>query len=129
MSVSGCRSPVPTSASTLPAATSAPARRGATCWGTANPVPAWSVCPAMRVTRTATRRHRPLLKGAPTSDCTTTSPLRASTPMQPPQGGATGAGVADRRRHRPRDGATSPVRRALSSGEAPALVTMEKRHS
>lgn len=120
MSVSGCHSPVPTSASTLLVASSAPARRGATCWGTANPVPVWSVCPAMKVTLTATKRHNPLLREAPTSDCTTTWPLRASTPTQPPQGGATGAGVTERLLYIPHSRASSLVSRGLSPGEAPA---------
>lgn len=86
MSVSGCHSPVPTSASTHLAASSAPARRGATCWVMANPVLVWSVCPAMKVTHTATEVHSRLLS-APTSRCTTTWPLRASTPTQPTKGG------------------------------------------
>lgn len=120
MSASGCHSPVPTSASTRLAASSAPARRGANCWAMANPVLVWSVCPAMRVTHTATERRNPLLSAAPTSGCTTTWPLRATTPTQPTQGGATGARVAERLAHIPHSRASSLVSRGLSPGVAPA---------
>lgn len=120
MSVSGYHSPVPTSASTHLAASSAPARRGATCWGMANPALVWSVCPAMKVTHTATERHSPPLSAAPISDCTTTWPLRASTLTQPTQGSATGAGVAERLLYIPHSRASSLVSRGLSPGVAPA---------
>lgn len=117
MSVSGFNSPVPTSASTRQAASSARARRDATCWGTANPALAWSVCPAMKVTHLATEHPNPLLSAAHTSDGTTTWPPRATTATQMPQGGTTRAGDAE---HLPHRRASSLASRGLSPGVAPA---------
>lgn len=115
MSVSGCRSLVPTSVSTPPVASSAPAHQGATCWVMANPALAWSVCPAMKVTHTATVHLSPLMTAAPTSSCTTTWRLRAITRTQPPRGGALGAVAAEMLAHIPHSRDLWPVRRVLSS--------------
>lgn len=119
MSVSGSLSPVPTSASTVLAASSAPARRGTTCWVMANPALGWSGCPVMRVTHTATDHHSPLLS-ATTSTSTTTWPLRATTPTPALHGCTTGAVAAEGPAYILHSGASPLVRMGLCPGVAAA---------
>lgn len=89
MSVSDSLSPVPISASTLLVASSALAHQGATCWEMASPALGWNVYPATKVTHMATARLSPLLNKDRASGCTTALLLTATTPMLPPQAGAT----------------------------------------